>query len=374
MRILVCTLGAEPSPVGGAERQAWRQAVELATRGHSVTIVCPWTPGTRSGGRSGVRIVRLPQAPVRYIRTLTYAPFLFLYIVTRGREADLVHVHLGNLQADAIAPAARLVRRPVYLKIAAGGPLGEVQRFAWLAPVTRRIGIRWPRRVQAISDEIEADLMAAGVRRERIVRIPNGLDTDLIAPASLARRRALRSGLGLPRDRGIVLYLGRFAGYKGIADLLAAWAVLDRPALLLLVGEPALDDPIPLPEASESVMVRGWTSDVGDYLGAADILVQPSHAEGMSNTMLEAMAAGLAIVATDVGAAREMLRDGAGIVVPPRDPERLAAALSSVLDNPDRRAALGAAARAAAVDRYSIRSVVDRIEAAYAALLAEAVT
>lgn len=372
MRIIVCTLGAEPGPVGGAERQAWRQAAELARRGHSVTLVCPWTPGATSGARAGVRIQRLPQLPVRYVRTLTYAPFLFLYLITLGRSADIVHVHLANLQADVAAIASRLAGVPLYLKIAAGGPRGEIGRLAWMAPLTRRIGIRWASRVQAISGEIEHDLAGIGIPSARVVSIPNGLDTDAIRPPTPDDRLRLRVELGLPRDLPIVLFLGRFAGYKGIGDLLEAWPSVRSPAVLVLVGEPALDDPVPVPAATATLLVRGWTSGVAAYLRAADILVQPSHAEGMSNTLLEAMAAGLAIIATDVGAAGEMLGGGQGVLVPARQPLAIARELDALIASPARRAALGVVARAAVVEQYSIGHVVDRIEATYRQVLAEA--
>jgi glycosyltransferase involved in cell wall biosynthesis len=176
--------------------------------------------------------------------------------------------------------------------------------------------------------------------------------------------------LDLPAAGTLVLYLGRLAGYKGVGDLLEAWAGV-RGATLVVVGEPALDDPVPVPTASPTLLVRGWTADVAGYLAACDVLVQPSHAEGMSNSTLEGMAAGLSIVSTDVGAAREMLGDDAGVIVPARNPRALAGAIGALVDDAERRASLGRRAREIVEARYGIEAVVSAIESAYAAMLQE---
>jgi glycosyltransferase involved in cell wall biosynthesis len=366
----MCTIAVEPGSVGGAERQAMLQARELVARGDIVTIVAPRANGPRREVRHGVRVVRLPRLPFRGLRTISYLPVLFCYLLAIGRRTDLVHVHLAGPQADVAALACRIIRRPLYVKIASGGPLGEVQLMARFALITRRIGLRWAGAVQALSDQSADDLRAVGIPDERIVRLPNGFDASSLTPPTADDRVALRAELGLPRDAVIVLFLGRFVRYKGVLDLLDAWLL--RPPgepRLVLVGEPRLDDPAgELPTRSD-VIVHGWTEDAARYLRAIEVLVMPSHTEGMSNTILEAMAAGRAIVATEVGAAREMLGDGGGVLVPPHDPPALRAALDLVLGDADLREALGRRARAVVEERFSIKAVVDGLETVYDALL-----
>jgi len=100
---------------------------------------------------------------------------------------------------------------------------------------------------------------------------------------------------------------------------------------------------------------------------AADIFVQPSHVEGMSNALLEAMACGLPAVATTVGAAPQMVDDGVdGLLVPPGDPDALASAMVRLLGSPDLRHTMGAQASDHVHSRYSMSRVVDQIEARYA--------
>ncbi len=373
-RVLFCTLGYEPGPVGGAERQARLQAEELQRRGWIVDVVTARDPGTSSGIVGGVRVRRLPRINRRLFRTLTYLPMLVAWMLANLRKYDLVHVHLANLQADAAAIPARLLRVPLYAKLAAGGPRGEIARTTPVAWLTRRVGIRWASRAQATSAEIVEGLRAIGVPEARIVRIPNGLADSAYRPATTKERKRLRRKLGLPEGRVLVLYAGRFANYKGVRDLAQAWAGLRRaePATLVFVGAPAIDDPVEIPPGTDTI-VHPWTDRVVEYLQACDIYAHPSHADGMPNSLLEAMAAGLACVATRVAAVPEMIEDGrSGLLVDVGDAKALRAALTRLIDDKELRARLGKAAAKEVLQRYRIGSVVDQIEAVYLDLLGEA--
>jgi glycosyltransferase involved in cell wall biosynthesis len=242
-----------------------------------------------------------------------------------------------------------------------------LRAVAWL---TRSAGLRRATRVQATSDEIAADLLEFGIPRNRIVRIPNGLDTTHFLERTEKDRVAARMALRLPADPVIVLYAGRFARRKGVPDLLHTWTVTSQlqDSVLVLVGthDFAHDDPIGPVEVSERVILRDRTNDIREYYRAADIFVLPSHGEGMSNALLEAMACGLAVVATRVGAAPEMIRDGIdGLLVEPEDRLGLGVALSRVVEDPALRKRIGHAAASTVRDRYGIESVVTAIESTY---------
>ena len=115
--------------------------------------------------------------------------------------------------------------------------------------------------------------------------------------------------------------------------------------------------------------MRQWTSRPELLYKAADVFVQPSHVEGMSNALLEAMASGLPAVATAVGAAPQMIEDGAsGFLVPPGRPDALADALEHLLADSALRRSMGEMAERSSRGRYSISAVVDRIEARYEAI------
>jgi glycosyltransferase involved in cell wall biosynthesis len=371
--VLLCTLGYEPGPVGGAERQARLQAEELSRRGWRVEVLTARDPGTTSGRMGSVFIRRLPRLNRRPFRTLTYLPVLFAWLLLNVRKYDIVHVHLANLQADVAAVPCRLFRVPLYVKLAAGGPRGEIARMRPVSWLTRYVGIRWAGRVQATSNEIAADLHAIGIRDERIVRIPNGLAMNGLSPASPEERSRLRRDLALPETDILVLYAGRFAGYKGVLDLVQAWAGLEapQPARLVLVGGPAIDDPVAVPPTRD-MLVISWTDRIGNYFRSCDIYAHPSHADGMPNAVLEAMSCGMAVVATQVAAVPEMISEReTGLLVPIGDVEALRAGIAELIADEDLRARLGHAATAAARRTYPITAVVDKIEAAYGAMLQE---
>ncbi len=365
-RVLFCTWAYPPDRSGGAEHQARLQAEELARRGFTVEVACPRWPGTRSGRLNGVRVRRLPFIDRRRLRTVSYGLALFCFLLWRLPRFHLVHVHLAYFQADVAVLAARIVRRPVWVKVAASGRLGEIDRMRRAATWTRYVGLRGAKVVQAVSQPVAQEVRAIGVHGDRVVRLANGVDTVRFSPVPDHERPALRDALGLPAAGVLVLYAGRFARHKGMEDLLAAWRRACPPdAALVLVGSTDTMEPVAIPPADD-VIVRGWTTEIVVYYRAVDAFVLPSHTEGMSNAVLEAMSCGLPVVATRVGAASEMIRDGLdGMLVEPGDRAGLAAALASVVSDAGLRARLGAAAAAGVRSQYAIEHVVDRLERGY---------
>jgi glycosyltransferase involved in cell wall biosynthesis len=366
MKILFATWQYAPEPTGGAENQARLQADELSRRGHEVVVVCPRTTGYRSGRVGAVRVVRLPRLSRRPFQRITYFVSLALFLTRHVRQFDVVHVHIANHQADLVVAIAKLFGTPTHVKLASGGKQGELVRLRGPARLTRWFGIKHAASVQAISHEIERDLIGIGVDPRRIARIPNGIQPSPPIDDRAAVRSELRNSLGLTDDDVLVTFVGRFAVYKGIGDLIAAWEQLAEPAgRLLLVGGPALDRPFGAIPPHPSIHLYGWSKDVPRLLRASDIFVLPSHSEGMSNALLEAMSCGLPIIATDVGAAREMLDDGkAGLLIAPHAADELAEALRELIRREDERSRLGEAARRE-VARYDISSVVSELEAVY---------
>jgi len=369
MRILFCTLDYPPSPAGGAERQAQLQAEALVHMGHYVDVVCPRTGGWRSAAQNGVRVHRLPRMGKGVPGTLSYLLCMWAFLMLRVRSFDLVHVHLANLQADVAVAVARLFSRPTYVKLAAGGPLGEIGRMRRLSLLTRNYGIRHADLVQAISEEIESDLLAIGVRPGRIRSIPNGVRIPSERPTDVERETA-RRGLHLPQGCFVALYVGRMERDKGVKDLLEAWDGMDASRhLLVLLGSLGTKHPVPISGLPTGVIHRPWSDNVNRYLAAADVLVLPSHTEGMSNALLEAMAHGIATVATRVGAASLLLNSGeSGILVDAQDVTELRHAIQYLADDDEARRLMGEAARRR-VARYSIESVARQIDAAYRSLL-----
>lgn len=210
-----------------------------------------------------------------------------------------------------------------------------------------------------------ADLLVArGVRRERIHIVPNAMAAPpLVAPEDVS---ALRDRLALPPDARVILSVGRLSHEKGHADLLAALRLLrrDDPELelrLILVGDGiergSLERAAAAPDLASSVIFAGHCANVWLYYSLADVFVLPSRSEGSPNALLEAMAAGVPIVACKVGGVPETVEDNnSAVLVPPAQPAAMASALARVLKDPALAARLASNAAERLVNRFSPES------------------
>ncbi len=183
----------------------------------------------------------------------------------------------------------------------------------------------------------------------------NGVASTRFRPTAerVEAARRLRAALGVPADAPIVGFVGRLARDKGIAELVEAFGEVRRgvpDTRLLIVGDLDTDHGLSagLQRAlsHDSVVRVGWLDDPAVAYQLMDVLVLPTHREGFPNVVLEASAAGLPVVTTTATGAIDSVLDGkTGILVPPRDPAALAAAVTRLLADPDEAARMGAAGR-----------------------------
>jgi glycosyltransferase involved in cell wall biosynthesis len=254
------------------------------------------------------------------------------------------------------------------------GAYGDVSEMKRL-PLTglRRALLRRADAVVTISQAIEAELADFGLSSIPFHRIPNAVDCSEFSPADAGARATLRARLGLPAARVLCAFVGRLAPQK-VPDLLAdAWLMHTLPnAHLVLVGDGPLRAPLErrLAAHRERVTFVGASADVVSYMRAADLLVLPSQAEGMSGVILEAMACGLPVVATDVPGNRELLgEDGmVGMLVPAGEASGLAEAMGCLVGSPERRRTVGGNARAVALEQFDIQRVATEYLSLYASL------
>jgi glycosyltransferase involved in cell wall biosynthesis len=210
-----------------------------------------------------------------------------------------------------------------------------------------------------------ADLLVArGVRRERLQILPNAMAAAPLVPKEDVS--ALRDRLALPPAARVILSVGRLSPEKGHADLLAAMRLLLRahPQLairLILVGDgidrSSLERVAAASDLASSVIFAGHCQNVWPYYSLADVFALPSRSEGSPNALLEAMAAGVPIVACKVGGVPETVEDGSSALLVPRaKPAAMASALARVLEDPALATRLVSNASERLVKRFSPES------------------
>jgi glycosyltransferase involved in cell wall biosynthesis len=251
---------------------------------------------------------------------------------------DVVHLH--SSKAGLAGRLAVRGRRPTVFQPhawsfeAVDGLVGRAA-LAW-----ERGAARWADVIVCVSEGERQRGEEMGVRaRFQVIR--NGVDLNALPAASPKDREEARRRLGLDTAAPLAVCVGRLSRQKGQDILLEAWpAVRERvpEAKLALVGSGPDADALRL-EAGPGVELTGERDDVPDWLAAADLVVQPSRWEGMSLALLEAMARGRSVVATDVPGTAETLADVAGAVVPVDSPGPLADAVAARLLDPARAAA-----------------------------------
>lgn len=366
--------------VGGAERQAEKLAVALAEIGCRVTILTPrLDPDSPDSERlNQVTIERFAltdlsrRFPVPGVAVLNI-PYIVWQIVRavgpRLKGVDVLHCHLASLQTAGAALAGRMARVPVLCKAATAdqrSDLGQIEKtgvsgrlVAWLVRTCIQTWV-------ATTAAVEAALIQAGVEPEHIVRIPNGVE--------LVRSDAGEGGEGIRR----FLYMGRLSTNAG-RDVPTLVRAFDRVAathpeaeLAIVGGGELLEETRRLVEtcvARDRIHLPGFDRPE-TWLAWGDCFVLPSRREGLSNALLEAMAAGLPCIANDIPPNREVLDDGnAGVLVPVENCDALEAAMRGMVEEDGTARHFAVKAKERAERHYSIRAVADRYANLYDSLI-----
>jgi glycosyltransferase involved in cell wall biosynthesis len=367
----------EPT-IGGTTRQSRNQAEALAARGGAVTIVTQrldqsWSRRERSGSvtvrrlgpmsRNGTAMkllvlrlawwLRRHRRSIDVVQVIMYPDFvLSAWLAGMSSRTVMCWAGLGDA-TDVLAPTSR--------------PARALVRAARRQVMQRAVHV-------ALTPALRDELTAVGI--EKVAVIPTPVDLDAFHPPDADERRAARSLLGIDDDQFAVVYTGHLRALKRVDRLIDAVALRVRAgvdARLFLVGDSRadLDDrraalraQVKRAGLEDRVEFAGAVPDVRPYLYAADVFVLPSDREGLPNSLLEAMACGLACVAPASAAGDQVLDPTSGIVPPSNDPRDLADALARLQEDPELRARLGAGARHAA-QHYGLDAVTDRYEDLY---------
>jgi glycosyltransferase involved in cell wall biosynthesis len=303
----------------------------------------------------------------------------------RREQIDIVHTY-GFYPNVFGVPAARLARAPVV--IASIRDTG-----VYLTPRQRavqRAACRLADCVLVNAEAVKDWLVSEGYRPSRIVVIRNGIDLSRFTVAPRPGRASIRRELGLRPETSLVTMVSRLSRSKGVEHLLEAAALIAKrvpSAHFVIVGNGfAVKDGIVIEDAAyrstlehhaqrlglaARVAFTGFRIDVPEILADSTVSVLPSLSEGLSNAIIESMAAGLPVVATRVGGNPEAVEEGVtGLLVPPGEPVALARALCQVLEHPERARSFGEAGRRRVREEFSLERMVRDTERIYLELLA----
>jgi glycosyltransferase involved in cell wall biosynthesis len=357
------------APIGGAETQLAHLAEGLAAAGHQVTVCCmdrsTFDPDELA--KSGIALVELRAS--RRLGRIAAIPRL----VRLARRADVVQCTMWDSSLWGRI-AAILARRPVIVadhatdrsvQIATNG----APRGSWIA-LHNKLLDRFTFATVACATSQRPVLIGEGVAPEKIVHIPNGVPIERMLRAAATGRG--REDLGLPGAGPIALQVGIFRPEKNQIGGLEAFAAVPEQiagAHLVFVGDGPERERVERRAAelgaSEWAHFLGQRTDVSALLAQADLMLLPSTSDAMPMAVIESLALGVPVVASDVGDVKETVGE-AGICVPVGDTDALAAACVRIFSDPELRRRMSDAARERS-RAYDSTTMVERYEALFEA-------
>lgn len=378
----VCDFGS-----GGTEGQVFNLVRKLSSQHYELEFAALNKTGPYVG-EYAKRGIAIRAFPIRsfYARSTFAQMFRFIKHLRKNRT-EIMHAYNFYSLVFAI-PAAKLAGVPVIIASIRdrGVYLTKTQQLL------QKFVCRMADSILVNADSIRDWLLEQGYQQHKITVIKNGVDLAPYEEININRYNgsSIREDRGIAENASLVVMLARLNRHKGVADFMRAAALVrdEHPdARFLIVGKASLDSLKTDPHGSSdhqqwldlrqelrlenTLFFCGHRSDVPRILSQAAVSVLPSHSEGLSNTLLESMAAGVPVVATRVGGTPELIDDGVnGILVPAHCPEQLAAGISSILCNETLAHQFSRAARHKVRQEFSLDVMVKRTQHVYESQLA----
>ncbi len=366
-----------PPHLGGLEIVAKNQATRLALLGHEVTVVtCAFADAAKGKfEEEGVTLYR--ERALNFFDTKFGIPFPIpwvgfkLRLLREVRRADIVHVHDAFYLTSFIAACyAWMFRKPMVL-MQHVAMINHPSKFVMLMQrlvykTTGAFVLRSAAKVISLNDRVEDFLLAHGVKKERLERLPNGVDMQLFHPATPAEKAEGKRALGLDTNKKTVLFVGRFVPKKGFHKLLEA---RDDAYQIAFCGG---DRPETIPADDKRVFFFGKlpATKVAEIYRFADIFVLPSEDEGFPLSVQEAMASGLPVVTSnDSGYARYAFDRSRLTLLDSTDPETLRTTITALVGDDAQQANMRTYSLAYVAEHFEWKSVIVRLEQIYKQLL-----
>lgn len=384
VRVCMVSVGFYPT-FSGAGIQAWRLCRKLVKKGVRLTVIAGNTDKPVDSEIAGeIPVHRLKLWRQGRWGVLLFAMKIFCHLIKHRRRYDLLHVHGAYWYSQVVILVGRLLRKRSIVKMTMLGdddPLSIRNRQLFGSLGLRILGMA--DRIVSTSRELTNSYRRSELSIERLVEIPNGVDTEQFSPVPGEEKQKIRQHLGLPPDDAIVTFAGEICHRKGVDILIKAWDEVNRElprARLLLIGpnNDNLDDTyvrgihrqIRDLKLTDRVIFTGRVDNLNQYLQASDVFAFPSRREGMPNAILEAMACGLPCVAMATSCVSGIITDGEnGLIFDSDDSRQLAQHLLRLLKDPAYASQLGEEARKTMLTDFSLDSIAMRYLELYQELL-----
>ncbi|MFC2171940.1 glycosyltransferase family 4 protein [Acidobacteriota bacterium] len=361
--------------IGGYENQARSLTTYLVSMGDDVVVVTD-KPAQSSEILSVkaypvFRLGHLPSHPRHLVTSFNRLLWFFLW----RPGARVVHIQaIFSRISFASALAAKLMGKRTIAKIPTEGDIIECLSHPEFEYRSYFHTIRFVDRIVALSDRIKSECIRNGMENKKILIIFNGVDTEAYSPAKTVLKNRLQSEFGFQEGK-TVLYTGRFVQRKGLDFLLMHFKVIAEKtgARLVLAGDGPIRAELERLAASQgikdSVIFTGMVKEIPKYIQAADLFVFPSRREGVPNAVLEAMSAGLPVIATRIGGIEDIIESGRnGILIEPDNGEELLKAACTLLADDAKAKIMGEEARRFILHHCSFEVIGQRYRSLYDAL------
>jgi len=372
--------------MGGGETQAQLLAEGLIANGHSVIVLTRRSDAAlkkheRYGKVDVYRLTPVGRGQLKKWGLLFSSLPMFIQL---RNQYELIFVSGYRIIGLAAVLAGKLFHKPVVLKADSQGEMSgdffqsglrklgishKTLLFRWFLAFRNTI-LKKANAFSAISPGMASEWIASGISSEKIHSIPNSVDTSRFMPVEFSQKDLLRKKLNFPQNATIAIYTGRLVSYKGLPLLLKVWAEIRHKhenILLLLAGTGGLDihncehelrEYVKVHGLENQVVFTGTVQNVPEYLQASDLFVFPTENDAFPSSIVEAMACGLPVVSTPVGAIKTIITDGkTGLLIQPGNAEQLYQALDIILSNEEMACRLGKAACRSVQDLYSAEIV-----------------
>jgi glycosyltransferase involved in cell wall biosynthesis len=344
LAILMILESVFPSPSGGgAESQVRTLAMELIGRGQPVEVITPMVDeGSQLASEQidGIPVTRIEYPKIQWLGAAVLLCKLAWLLVAKREQYQVIHAHIAGNMAAVACLAGKLLNKPVLVKLTGMTEMRGGILDPKAAPVARlrRWAMRRASAYQATSSRIAALLGDNGFLSSKVLNLPNAVDTVRFGfdrAAALSRREAL-----VGHRKLVGVFVGRLEAEKDLDLLISAWADAFKgrqDVALLLVGGGSLDEPlrqlVRQLAVQDSVVFAGPQRHVEEFLGMADFGLLTSQYEGLSNSLLEYMAAKLPVVGSQVSGTEDWVMDGrTGWLFPAGDRAALVQVLRAVDD------------------------------------------